>query len=72
MANFSRKKLVLLGTGGTIAGLASDAGDNIAYTAGQLGIEQLLETLPAQRRSQVAVQCEQVAQVDSKDMAFAV
>lgn len=72
MAGTFRKKLVVLGTGGTIAGLAVDAHDNVGYTAAQVGIGQLLEALPAARRPPATVVCEQVAQVDSKDIGFAV
>ncbi|MCW5650790.1 MAG: asparaginase [Ramlibacter sp.] len=66
----SAKKIVVLGTGGTIAGTAAQAGDNIGYTAAQVGVEQLLAALP-QLRGQ-PVQAEQVAQIDSKDMTPAV
>ncbi|NQW94132.1 MAG: asparaginase, partial [Polaromonas sp.] len=31
------KKIMILGIGGTIAGLASDASNNIDYTAAQVG-----------------------------------
>ena len=72
MVDIFRNKLVLLGTGGTIAGLAADAVDDLAYTAAQVGIGQLLAALPAARRPPIAVHCEQVAQVDSKDVGFAV
>lgn len=72
MTDVFRKKLVLLGTGGTIAGLAADAQDNVAYSAGQVGIERLLDTLPVALRPQSRVLSEQVAQVDSKDMGFSV
>lgn len=66
----SDKKIVVLGTGGTIAGTATHADDNIGYTAAQVGIDALLAGIPALRgRSLVA---EQVAQVDSKDMTFAI
>ena len=36
------KKIVVLGTGGTIAGKAAAAGDNIGYVAGQVGVQDLL------------------------------
>ena len=65
-------KIVFLGTGGTIAGVAEHAGDNLGYVAGTLGVEQLLggvAGLSAARHNWVA---EQVAQVDSKDMTFRV
>lgn len=68
------KKVVVLGTGGTIAGTADSAADNIGYTAAQVGVAQLLAGvpgLPALLAGRVLV-TEQVAQVDSKDMSFAV
>ena len=70
MAQKSHKKLVLLGTGGTIAGRAASAADNLGYTAAQVGVAQLLASVPGSPG--VAVEAEQVAQVDSKDMGFAV
>lgn len=66
------KKLVVLGTGGTIAGTAESANDNIGYTAAQVGVAQLLAAVPgltALLRGHQLVS-EQVAQVDSKDMRF--
>lgn len=61
-----RGKIVVLGTGGTIAGTAATAGDNVGYTAAQLGVEQLLAAVPGLQG--VSLVAEQVAQVDSKDM----
>lgn len=63
-------KIVLLGTGGTIAGTAANAGDNVGYTAGQLGVAHLLAAVPA--LAGLPLVSEQVAQLDSKDMSFAV
>ena len=40
------KKIVVLGTGGTIAGKAAAAGDNIGYVAGQVGVQDLLVGVP--------------------------
>lgn len=65
------KKIVLLATGGTIAGLAVDSGDNVGYTAAQLGVERLLQDLPRHHRSAHQLVGEQVAQLDSKDMSTA-
>jgi L-asparaginase len=66
----SARKIVVLGTGGTIAGRAQAAHDNIGYTAAQVGVDELLAGVPALKgRTLVA---EQVAQVDSKDMDFEV
>ena len=66
------KKIAVLGTGGTIAGIAARASDNIGYTAGQVGVAQLLAAIPALAQLPCTVVAEQVAQVDSKDMSFAV
>ena len=63
--------LVILGTGGTIAGQAASACDNIGYTAAQLGIDQLLAAIPALAACGPFI-TEQVAQIDSKDMNFVV
>lgn len=62
--------IVVLGTGGTIAGTAADAQDNVGYTAAQLGVAQLVRAVPALNDS--SLEFEQVAQVDSKDMSHAV
>ena len=66
-----RQHLVILGTGGTIAGRAAHASDNLSYTAGQVGISELLAAIPALPEAGSAV-VEQVAQIHSKDMIFAV
>jgi len=62
-------KIVILGTGGTIAGTAASATDAVAYTAAQLGVAQLVAAIPA--LAQLPLECEQVAQLDSKDMDHA-
>lgn len=67
----TRQDIVILGTGGTIAGRSASASDNIGYTAAQLGIDQLLAEIPAVAQAG-PVLVEQVAQIDSKDMNFAV
>lgn len=66
MQNGEPEMVVVLGTGGTIAGTAAEASDNVGYTAAQLGIAQLVGAVPALAGS--ALECEQVAQLDSKDM----
>ena len=67
-------KIAILGTGGTIAGRAASASDNLGYTAAQIGVEQLVGAIDAlQELSQAGgLLTEQVTQLDSKDMAFAV
>jgi L-asparaginase len=64
----SGQKIVVLGTGGTIAGTAAQAGDNIGYTAGQIGVAQLLGAVPGLQAMAGELLIEQVAQIDSKDM----
>jgi L-asparaginase len=66
------QQIMVLGTGGTIAGTAASATDNVGYIAAQIGVETLLQSVPGldaalQGRELVA---EQVAQLDSKDMDF--
>ncbi len=58
--------VVLLGTGGTIAGASARAGDNVGYTAAQRSVAALLAAVPA--LAAMPIECEQVAQLDSKDM----
>lgn len=58
--------VVILGTGGTIAGTAERAGDNIGYTAAQRSVQQLLTAVPA--LAGTAIEALQLAQLDSKDM----
>lgn len=65
------QNIVILGTGGTIAGRAASVSDNIGYTAAQVGVEDLLAAIPALAQAGTVL-TEQVAQVDSKDMDFAV
>jgi L-asparaginase len=62
------RRVVVLGTGGTIAGKAASSSDNIGYTAGQVKVADLLGGIDAP--AGVSLFAEQVAQVDSKDMAF--
>ncbi|MEP7294768.1 MAG: asparaginase [Burkholderiales bacterium] len=61
--------VVVLGTGGTIAGTAADAADNVGYRAAQLGADRLVATIPALAGE--AIEVHQIAQLDSKDMDFA-
>ena len=62
-------KVVVLGTGGTIAGTAASASDNVGYTAAQIGVAGLIAAVPALAGQ--ALEAEQVAQLDSKDMDHA-
>ncbi len=65
--------IVILGSGGTIAGVAAQASDHVGYRSAQRGVAELLAAVPAlqdQLQGQ-AIECEQVAQIDSKDMDHA-
>jgi len=63
------QKIVVLGTGGTIAGLSTPEKGAGAYVAGQKPIEDLLAGLAIPPSlTGIAIQSEQVAQIDSKDM----
>jgi len=64
----SPRKIVVLGTGGTLAGSAASAEDNLGYRAGQIGIAELLARIPGLQG--LPLETEQVAQIDSKDMTF--
>lgn len=64
------RRLVVLATGGTIAGTAAEAADHVGYRAGQLGIAQLLAGVPG--LDALALEAEQLAQLDSKDFSHAV
>jgi L-asparaginase len=69
--HMTSKKIVILGTGGTIAGTANQASNNIDYTAAQLGISQLVSAVAGLGQTE-DIHTEQVAQIDSKDMSFEV
>ena len=58
--------VVILGTGGTIAG----SGDDVGYAAGQLSVQSLVAAVPALANR--SLEADQVAQVDSKDMGHAI
>jgi L-asparaginase len=62
--------VVILGTGGTIAGVAASAGDELTYRSAQLGVDALVTGVP--ELAELPLETEQVAQVDSKDMTHAI
>jgi L-asparaginase len=68
-AQVSGQKIVILGTGGTIAGTSAQPGDNIGYVAAQVGVQQLVAAIPGlEQAARGPLVAEQVAQIDSKDM----
>lgn len=62
--------VVVLGTGGTIAGRASRPDDLSGYVAGQVSVADLVRDIPSLASG--AFEVEQVAQIDSKDMDLGV
>ncbi|MFL6697784.1 MAG: asparaginase, partial [Vitreoscilla sp.] len=58
--------VVILATGGTIAGLATDSTDTTGYRAGALGVDALIAAVPA--LAEHRLESESVAAIDSKDM----
>ena len=62
-------RLLLLATGGTIAGCADDSATLNDYAAGVLGGDALLAAVP-QLQELAAIDVEQVANVDSADLLF--
>jgi len=67
----TRPRIVVLGTGGTIAGTATGDPTLPGYTAGVLRVDALLEGIPSLSRL-AQIHAEQVANLDSKDMEVAV
>lgn len=65
-----QQRVVILGTGGTIAGTGDDPSRAWAYQAAQLSVAQLVAAVPGLRG--VPLEAVQVAQVDSKDMGWSV
>ncbi|AOJ62887.1 L-asparaginase [Burkholderia ubonensis] len=62
-------RIAVLATGGTIAGAAPDAASTAGYQAGALGVNFLLDAVPA-LASVARIDAEQVASIDSKDLAL--
>jgi L-asparaginase len=70
------QKIVVLGTGGTIAGESNSENEGFAYQAAQRSIHDLLQavagpsqTLPSHLEG-FQIETEQICQIDSKDMSF--
>lgn len=70
MNTSSLPRIAVLATGGTIAGSAGDASKTAGYKAGVVGVDKLLEAVPA-LGSVARIHAEQIASIDSKDMSAA-
>ena len=63
----AKPRVVLLATGGTIAGSASSADAVTGYRAGALGVDELLAAVP-ELKNVAEVRGETICAIDSKDM----
>ncbi|WP_248322166.1 asparaginase [Caballeronia sp. Sq4a] len=63
-------RIAVLATGGTIAGQAGNAASTAGYKAGVVGVDKLLDAVPA-LASVARIHAEQIASIDSKDMSLA-
>jgi L-asparaginase len=63
------QRIVIVATGGTIAGTAAHATAALGYRAAQLGVADLVAAVPA--LAALPLDAEQLAQLDSKDMDHA-
>jgi L-asparaginase len=69
MSHEINSKIVVLGTGGTIAGLSSDAENPAIYKSGQLGVADLMKQAGF---LQTQIECEDIARIDSKNIGLSV
>lgn len=64
-----QQKILILGTGGTIAGMAEDAERPGKYRAAQLSVGALAAAIPGiEKAAGGSLDAQQIAQIDSKDM----
>jgi len=72
------QKIVVLGTGGTIAGVSNSENEGFAYQAAQRSINDLMQAVAGKFNSLpnaltgFQIETEQVCQIDSKDMNFSI
>jgi len=64
------KNVTILATGGTIAGVAT-SGSQPSYTSGQMSIKAMIDAVPGIEKLAL-IQGEQIANVGSQDMSFAI
>ena len=74
----NNQKIVVLGTGGTIAGESNSENEGLSYQAAQISISDLLMAVAGTSKALpetltgFEIEAEQVSQVDSKDMDFSI
>ncbi len=61
--------ILVLGVGGTIAGLAPDPVNAVSYTAGQIEVSQLLEQIQGDISILPRIVSRQIANIDCKDLS---
>ena len=61
--------ILVLGIGGTIAGLAPNPANPSAYEAGKIGIDTLLAQIQEGIPKELNIVCKQLANIDSKDLS---
>jgi len=72
------QKIVVLGTGGTIAGESNSENEGFAYQAAQRSISDLMQSVAGKFKALphaltgFQIETEQVCQIDSKDMDFSI
>ncbi len=64
----TKKNIVILATGGTIAG-AAPTGTQVGYTSGQVGIDTMINAVPGIKEL-ANIKGEQISNVGSQDMSF--
>ena len=64
----AKKNIVILATGGTIAG-AAPTGTQVGYTSGQVGIDTMINAVPG-IKDLANIKGEQISNVGSQDMSF--
>ena len=62
------KNIVILATGGTIAGISSSITDTAGYEPAILPIEEIIKNITGPLRNLVQLSSEQIAQIDSAEM----
>jgi L-asparaginase len=61
--------VLVIGMGGTIAGLAEDPENPSAYRAGQVSLESLVSTAPGAGFTHCEIRTQQLANIDSRDLS---
>lgn len=66
--SFAKGNVAVLGVGGTIAGTAKSPTKVVGYKAASLTVDDIIKSISELTKDVNIVLCEQVAQIDSKDM----